>query len=81
MRQPLEAEQKLKAAVLVYISVLACSVMNEDDNRDKATEDAGAPANGTAASIEEIMRVYDSLRAEFGAIAELMRKLTTPARD
>jgi hypothetical protein len=50
--------------------------MNEDDNGDKATEDADASA---AASIEEIMSIYDSLRAEFGAIAELMRKLTTPA--
>ena len=49
--------------------------MNEDDNRDKATEDADA------SGIEEIMRVYDSLRAEFGAIAELLRKLTTPASD
>ncbi len=55
--------------------------MNEDDNRDKATEDAGASENGAASGIEEIMRIYDSLRAEFGAIAELLRKLTTPARD
>jgi hypothetical protein len=32
-----------------------------------------------SASIEEIMRIYDSLRAEFAAIAELLRKLNTPA--
>ena len=65
MRQPLDAEQKLKAGVLVYISMLACSVMNEDDTREKATEDADAPANGRAARIEEVMRIYDGLRAEF----------------
>jgi hypothetical protein len=55
--------------------------MNEDDNWDKATEDADASENGAASGIEEIMRVYDGIRAEFGAIAELMRKLTTPASD
>jgi hypothetical protein len=31
--------------------------------------------------MEEITRVYDKLRAEFGAIAELLRKLNTPASD
>ena len=50
--------------------------MSEDDSRDKATDDADASENGAASGIEEIMRIYDSLRAEFGAIAELMRKLT-----
>jgi len=55
--------------------------VNEDDNRDKATEDADASENEAVSGIEEIMRIYDSLRAEFGAIAELLRKLTTPASD
>jgi hypothetical protein len=52
--------------------------MNEDDNRDMATED---PANGRAARIEEVMRIYDGLRTEFAAIAELLRKLNNPASD